>query len=239
MKNNSPKRIALKTLIKNKLYSLNACNDLLRIIENNQFTIIEYKKYNNPKAVAELIKKLGIENEIEQNDSFLYIRENFQFLFINSDIPEEDKCALLRHELGHICDPNLKSTDINCSAIKKEEFANEFSCYVKNPGIRFKIYVFLRKKWRLLACTTTLIACVLGFSFMINPPITPVTDDASTSVNSEVKYYVTPRGEKYHHKHCIIVKYRTNLTELTSNDAINDGYEPCMICNPEEIAQVY
>ena len=44
MTNNSPKHIALKTLIKHKRYLLNDYTDLRRIIESNKFTIIEYKK---------------------------------------------------------------------------------------------------------------------------------------------------------------------------------------------------
>lgn len=238
MKNNAPKLIAFKTLTSNKLYSLNTFNDLLRIIEDKQFNIIEYKKYSNSNSVAELIKKLQIENEIEQNDSFLYIRDNLKFIFINSDVSEQDKCALLRHELGHICDPELKSTGINHSAINREEFANEFSCYAKNPGICFKIYVFCVRKWRLLA-VVVLIACVLGFLSMINHPTSPVTEDTPIPSNSDSTYYVTSGGEKYHRDNCIIIKYRTNLTELTLNEAINDGYGPCMICNPEASKQVY
>ena len=45
MKNNTPKHIAFKTLIKNKHYLLNRYIDLQHIIESNQFTIIEYKKH--------------------------------------------------------------------------------------------------------------------------------------------------------------------------------------------------
>ncbi len=238
MTNNSPKRMAFKTLIKHKLYLLNNYTDLRRIIELNQFTIIEYKKHNNSEPVSELIKMLRIENEIEQNDSFLYINKNLKFVFINADISDEDKCSLLRHELGHICDPDLKNTNPQNSTIKREEFANEFSCYTKNPGIRLNIYVFLMKKWKLLAVVITLIACLLGFAFIVNtltvPPTKPVTGNVSTYVNSDSTYYVTSAGKKYHRKHCIIIKYKNNLTEIKLNNAINEGYKPCKICNPEE-----
>ena len=238
MKNNSPKRIALKTLIKNKHSLLNSYIDIKRIIESNQFTIIEYKKHTNSEPVSELIKRLGVQNEIEQNDSFLYIKNNLKFVFINADISDEDKCALLSHELGHICDPDLINNAVNCSKIKKEEFANEFSCYIKNPGNLFRIYVFILKKWKLLAGIIALIACILGFSFMINsltaPPAKPVTGEASTFVPSNSTYYVTSSGKKYHQKHCIIVRYKNNLTQITLKDAINDGYKPCLICNIEK-----
>ena len=238
MKNNSPKYIAFKTLIKHKLYLLNNYTDLRHIIESNQFTIIEYKKHNNSEPVSELIKRLNIEKEIEQNHSFLYINNNLKFVFINADISDEDKCALLRHELGHICDPDLENSNLQNSRIKREEFANEFSCYTKNPDILLKIYVFLIKKWKLLVAMMVLIACVLGLSVvnksLITQPAKPVTGDVSTYVNSDNTYYVTSAGKKYHLKHCIIIKYKNNLTEIKLNDAVNKGYKPCLICIPEE-----
>lgn len=238
MTNNLAKETALKILIQNKLHSLTDYGDLQRIIESNQFTIIEYKKHSNSEPVSELIKRLRVENETQQNDSFLYINNNLKFLFINENIPLEDKCALLRHELGHICDPDLKNSNPQDSRIKREEFANEFSCYTKNPGIIFKFYLLIIKKWKLFVGMMALIACVLGLSVMIKPsiiqPAKPVTGDASTYIIPDSAYYVTSAGKKYHRKHCITIKYKNNLTEIKLNDAVNNGYKPCMICNPDE-----
>ena len=237
MSNNSPKHIAFKTLIKHKHYFLNNHIDLQHIIEENRFTIIEYKKHSNSKPVAELINKLRIEQQIEQNNSFIYIKNNLKFVFINADISDEDKCSLLRHELGHICDPDLNNNSLQNSRIKREEFANEFSYYTKNSGILLKICVFLIRKRKLLAAIA-LIACLLGLTFIIDtliiPPAKPVTGNISTCVTSDDKYYVTSAGKKYHRKHCIAIKYKNNLTEIKITDAINAGYKPCMVCNPEE-----
>ena len=238
MTNNLAKEKALKILSQNKLYSLIDYNDLRRIIESNQFTIIEYKKYTNSEPVAELIKRLKLEKETQQNDSFLYINNNLKFVFINAGISDEEKSSLLRHELGHICDPNLKNTSSQNSRIKREEFANEFSCYAKNPGIRLKICVFLIKRWKLLVAVIALIACVSGLlvvpNSLIIQPSKPVMGDASTYALSDSTYYVTSAGKKYHRKHCIIIKYKNNLTEINLNDAINEGYKPCLICISEE-----
>ena len=235
MKNNLAKQIAHKILLENKLYSLSDYKDLQRIIKSNQFTIIEYKKHVNSEPVSELINKLGVENNVEHNDSFLYVKNNLKFLFINSGVPEEDKCSLIRHELGHIYDPDLMNNEMSYSKIKKEEFANEFSFYIKNPGIGLKLKLFIIKKWKLLVGITALIACILGLSFMINSLIIkPVSSDISTSNISDSTYYVTSAGKKYHRKHCIIIKYKNNLTKINLNDAINDGYKPCLICNPKK-----
>lgn len=238
MINNSPKHIAHKILMKNKLCSLIDYNDLLHVIEYNQFAIIEYKKHSNSEHVSELIRRLRVENETVQNDSFIYINNNLKFLFINADVSLEDKCALLRHELGHICDPNFKNTAEGYSKIKREEFANDFSFYLKNPGIGFKLKLFMLRKCKLLAGMIALAACILGLSVMIKSsiiqPTKPVTGDVSTYVSSDNTYYVTSSGKKYHIKHCIIIKYKNNLTDIKLNDAINKGYKPCLICIPEE-----
>ena len=185
MINNSPKHIAYKILMQNKLYSLIDYNDLRYTIESYQFTIIEYKKHSNSEHVSELLRRLRVENETVQNDAFIYINNNLKFLFINADVSLEDKCALLRHELGHICDPDFKNTSEGYSKIKREEFANDFSFYLKNPGIGFKLKLFMLKKWKLLAGMIALAACILGLSVMIRSsiiqPTKPVTGDISTN----------------------------------------------------------
>ena len=238
MKNNSPKRIAYKTLLQNRLFSSPRYDELQRIIEFNQFTIIKYKKHSNSKDVSELIKTLGIENEIGNSDSFLYLKNNLRFIFLNSDISDEDKCLLLCHELGHILDPHLQSSNLNYSKTKKEEFANEFSCYIKNPGVSFKLFMFIIKKWKLLFCVMTLITLVSGLFFITNSRIiSPMHSAAGNASNYEISddtYYITSAGKKYHRKSCIIVKYRTNLTKCTLNEAIDTGYKPCLICLPDE-----
>ncbi len=238
MKNNSAKRIAFKTLLKNKLYSLPDCSELERIIESNDFIIINYKKHTNSKDVCELIKKLGIENEIECNDSFLYVKNNLRFVFLNEDVCAEDRRALLCHELGHILDPEIRNHSVNYSKIKKEEFANEFSCYIKNPPLSCRFYLFMIKKRRFLLSIIILITCLLGFllskSLTHHKMTNSVARQISIPANSDSAYYVTMNGKRYHRNSCIIVKTRKNLTEYTLEDAISDGYTPCLICLPEE-----
>ena len=236
MKNNSPRRIARKILLQNRLCVAPDYKHLQRIIESNQFTIIKYNKRTNSEDVSALIKTLGIENEIQNSDCFLYLKNNLRFIFLNSDVSDEEKCLLLCHELGHILDPALDKS--NYSKIKKEEFANEFSCYIKNPGIGFKLYMLIIKRWKLLTCLLALSALVLGLFFVINSGKTKetasLTSDISLSENSDDIYYITSAGEKYHRKNCITVKYRNNLTKCTLDEALELGYKPCLICLPDE-----
>ena len=238
MENNSPMHIAYKTLIQNRIYSFPLCDELKRIIEFNQFTVIEYKKHFNSEYVSELIKKLKIEDEINSNDSFLYIKNNLRFVFINSDISDDDKCSLLLHELGHILDPLLESRQLNNSKIKKEEFANEFSHYMKHPILRVKLFVFILKKLKLIIGVVTLFLLFLLLLFMVKfQLVSPSSSTSSNSLNHEISnsdYYVTSSGKKYHEKFCLVVKYRNNLTKYTLDEARKDGYKPCLICIGED-----
>ncbi|MBO7208945.1 MAG: hypothetical protein J6V58_04315 [Clostridia bacterium] len=227
MTNKKAKQKAHKILLQNRLYSLCNCNDLERIIKSYQFTVIEYKKSNNPENLSELIKKLRVENEVMHYNSFLYIKNNLKFLFINKDVADNDRCSLLRHELGHICDPDFTCSEISHSEIEKEEFANEFSCYIKNPGALFKFRIFITRKWKLLVEIFLLICFVAGLCFLINPP-------GIQTANSDKTCYVTSGGKKYHEEFCITVKYKNNLTEYSIAEAVKAGYEPCLVCLPEE-----
>lgn len=221
MKNNSPKAIAYKTLLKNRLCSPHCFEDLVRIIEAECFTVIPYKKYNNSKEVTVLIQRLGVENEIENNDSFIYIRNNLRLVFVNSDVSAEDRCALLRHELGHILDPDFRGGDLSSSAVKKEEFANEFSYHFKNPGFLVRVRQLLNKKTTIIVCTAVLIVCagILSAVYILNN-MNFVGDT----------YYITPGGEKYHRSFCITVKNRIDLREVSVECAAEEGYEPCLLC---------
>ncbi len=234
MKNNLSKQTAHAILRQNKLFALTDCRDLQRIVAFYGFTVIAYKKYNNSENISALIQKLGIEKEIEQNNSFLYITSTLKLLFINEDVSDEDKCALLRHELGHILDPFFISSDTLYSKIKKEEFANEFSFYCKKPGKVFMLEIFMIKKWKWLIGLPALMACITGLFIMLSSPAerpaSIQTIDTTPHENSDAIYYITSGGKKYHQSFCIIVRYRNNVTECTMYEAASAGYKPCSLC---------
>lgn len=232
--NNSAKRIAHKTLIENKICSSPNYEYLLQIIESKQFTVILYKKYSNSKYVTELIEKLNLENEIQHNDSFIYINNNLKFVFINADVPYEDKCALLRHELGHIINYNLMSLKSNNSRIKNEEFANEFAYNIKTPGKHIFFLSLIRKKHILITFLIVLVAFIMCFSYVsnhnTNEAIENTSNNISTSTHTDNLYYVTSNGKKYHRDFCITIKNHTNVQAHTLSNAKNKGYQPCSLC---------
>lgn len=48
---------------------------------------------------------------------------------------------------------------------------------------------------------------------------------------SSTKVYITSKGKKYHTATCRIIKDSVK-TELTKEQAVNAGYEPCKVCKP-------
>jgi len=238
MTKNSAKNTAHKILLKNKLYSLNNYDNLLEIIENYHFTLIKYKKHKNSLYVSELIEKLGVKTLAEYKDSFLYVSNNFKLLFLNENVSYEDKCSLLRHELGHICDPELKNVSLNSSKIKNEEFANDFSCYAREPGVFFKLRIFAARKWKVVVCAIVFLVCALGLFFMIAPKTEQAVQSTASSGNvyeiSADASYTPQSAKRYHKRTCFTVKNKTNLTKYTKDEAVNAGYTPCLICIHEE-----
>lgn len=44
--------------------------------------------------------------------------------------------------------------------------------------------------------------------------------------------YITPTGSKYHRQGCRTLSRTKNPTPMSKQDAINNGYQPCGVCNP-------
>lgn len=230
---NTIRHLAHKTLLQNNIFSCPTYDDLIKMIEANGFTVVLYNKYSNSQYVTELIKQLKIENDIENNDSFFYLKNNFKFVFINEDISDKDKCSLLRHELGHILYPYLEENNINHTRIEQEEFANEFSYHIKNPGFTIKLRSFLKRK-RTLLLTIIMFVLILSSSLFCKNYFLDKSENMSIPVvldeESNNFYYVTSGGKKYHRNFCIIVKNRTNISEHTLQEVTENGYKPCLLC---------
>lgn len=64
---------------------------------------------------------------------------------------------------------------------------------------------------------------------------TPMPSDIpETSIpNTTETVLVTSTGKKYHLPDCRFVKNKTNIKSLSIEEAIEEGYEPCDVCDPE------
>ncbi len=50
----------------------------------------------------------------------------------------------------------------------------------------------------------------------------------------DITVYVTKTGKKYHLADCSSIKNRSTKIDISLEDAIRIGYEPCLICRPDE-----
>ena len=227
---NTPKKIAQKILLHNRIMSKPDIEILQKLITINGFTIIPYNKYSNSNDTNDLIEKLNIENMIATKDSFMYLSDNIRIVFINQDLSTPDKEILLRHELGHICDPNINLPDHQYSKIKREDFANEFSHHLEHPTFIIKtISTFL--KYRLFIILGALLVIISAFGIYFGRNTKTSIPASANNVNIETDiYYVTPTGSSYHRESCKHIKYRNNTLQVSFNDAVKDGYSPCLDC---------
>lgn len=95
------------------------------------------------------------------------------------------------------------------------------------------------------ACTGLLIVCFVFIALQLNSlktaKITYIQESTSTytteittsnisAISSEDVVYVTRTGEKYHQSNCIYIEDKTDLTEMSIDEAVQKGYEECKIC---------
>lgn len=226
----SPKKLSQKLMRKNRLSSPPSLEALEKLITDNGFTLIEYNKYNNTPEVNELIQTLHIENKISTENSFVYVDKNIKFVFINADLKPSEKITLLCHELGHICDKHLGEPEHLYSKIEREDFANEFAHYVAHPSAATKIISsFLRRKLVYILIFILTILSAAGIYIGSNSQVTSVFSTQSSESLTQ-PYYVTTTGIRYHKDFCKHVKYKTNTTQMTIDEAISQGYTPCLDC---------
>ena len=225
-----PKKLSQKLMRKNRLSSTPSLKALEELIQNNGFTIIEYNKYNNTPEVNELIQALKLEDKISTENSFVYVDRNIKFVFINSDLKESEKVTLLCHELGHICDKRLDAPNHIYSKIERESFANEFAHYLEHPSLLTKIAsIFLKRKLVCILIFVLLLLAAGGICITNTPQIKAVFSIHQSAAFNQ-PYYVTATGIRYHKNFCKHVKYKTNTTQMTIDEAISKGYTPCLDC---------
>ena len=72
--------------------------------------------------------------------------------------------------------------------------------------------------------------CAIVFSFVFVVAAIPVLQvDAKTNTDTLV-VYITKSGEKYHTEKCSYLK--KSKIEISLEDAVDAGYEPCSRCKP-------
>ena len=198
--------------------------------------------FNTPDGDA-MVKAYGFDWEKDNLKAFTCCEtDGINAVFVDGNLHNNDKLYMLLHEIGHIMlnhigDGKIVHRDKLYSDIEAETFVYEVMNYKNNTG---KI-------------TGAILAMIISFSFgyilanniYTEPAVktsvvntlpqakqTPNTNIYSVSAeNLEDIVYITATGTKYHLKDCRYVKNKTNITELSKEQA-QRKHTPCSVCNP-------
>ncbi len=196
--------------------------NLLYIIEQQGFEILEYSQLERNDSTWSIIEKLGLTLYAQSGKAFAYKSGNTKIIFLCEELTADEKLYALAHEEGHILCGHL-SNDSNI--VEQEHVANEVAHYLLNPPAFLKLRINMSANRKIVVPVMIVLLCIV----IAIPIITRVIK--SQSYYGE--YYVTENGTKYHEKDCMIIKDKVNTRRLTESDFYSGEYEPCHVCLPD------
>ena len=203
--------------------------------------------YNTVVGDAE-IKRYKLEKKAERTKAFTY-SSTAKIVFIDNNVPAEDKKALLYHESGHVALGHMEIERISAENkimldIEADAVAYELMNHKSNSGtiiimlltalLSFGIGIAIPKINIEQSSTAVINTVTTSEHIRSSMPVVPdetttepqaLTDESVTDI-----VYVTPSGERYHRPDCRYVKGK-NCAELTKAQA-EKNHTPCKVCNP-------
>ena len=199
--------------------------NLIYIIEDQGFEIIEYSQRDRSDGVWTVLNTLNLTAYAESGKAFAYKCGKSKLLFVCEEMTADEKLYALAHEEGHIIFGHLCNGACDGNAVEEEYVANEFAHYLLHPPLLLKFATAVKSNKK-KALWVALIALALAV-------IIPLTVSVIQSRSYYGEYYVTESGTKYHEKECMTIKDRSNVRRLTEKDYYSGDYEPCHVCLPE------
>ena len=218
------KGYATEVLKKYKLISPSLDN-LVYIVGDYGFEIIDFGRESNPGGVASLIAELSVQKYVEASNAFTFQHRDIKLIFVYEALSEEEKRYALAHELGHIACGHMRRNKCSSDGIEDEFEANEFAHYLLHPSPVRKIlnYSFCHKK-AAVAITLSILLLLAGTILAVQ------TTQQKTYYGT---YYVTDTGEKYHEKGCMTIAGKETVHRMTKEEFNSRQYSPCLVCLPE------
>lgn len=202
------------------------------------YDVIFFHPLHNSEEVQAIIDTYNLKQHIATKKSFIIVNNSVKLVFLHDNMAEDDLIHYALHELGHIWLKHLPDT---YNEDKQEREADEFSVLVR----AILQYTQKRNKRIAIICSSLILVVCVYFSHESNVSDTPVQNQTIQTVStpkatplnskiSDVTVVKTSSGEKYHKPDCRYVKNKTNISELTLEEGMNSGLEPCSICRPNE-----
>ncbi len=198
--------------------------NVIFIIEDHRYELLEYSKNDTSSAIYQVILKLNLLPYALSGKAFAYRCNDTKVVFVCEEMSASEKLYALAHELGHIVCRHLEN-GMTENEVEQEYMANEFAHFLLNPPVILKGLVWIKnhKKTTIISAISVLLAIL----------VTVVGVNIAQSKTYYKEYYITEGGEKYHEKDCIFVKGKTNTRRLTEKDFYSGEYDPCQICLPD------
>lgn len=208
---NSPQEKAREFMRK---YHLGAGNlnlgTIKNIIRGQGFHIVYYSRSCNDEPAERLLTNLGLKDYSRKVTSFIHMDDDNKLVFVLEDLTEDDQLVRLLHEEAHIFDDHrFKRGVIDYTDTQKEDFANAFAGYVLSSKTN--------KRTRIIAIAAICLSLAAVACYMF------------ATLPGRQHVYITRDGDKYHNRDCQYVEGK-DLAELTVQEAIEAGYEPCSVC---------
>ena len=200
-------------------------DNLVFIIEQQGFEIIEYSQRDRTDSVWTLLQTLNLIPYAESGKAFAYKCGKIKLLFVCEEMTADEKLYALAHEEGHIAFRHMCNGACGGNVVEEEYVANEFAHYLLNPPLCLKAVVTI-KSHKKQSIWIAVIALVLAIAI-------PVTINIIQSQSYYGEYYVTENGTKYHEKDCMTIKDSSNVRLLSEKDYYSGDSEPCHVCLPE------
>ena len=198
--------------------------NLIYIIEDQGFEIIEYSQQDRSDSVWTVLQTLNLTAYAESGKAFAYRCGKNKLLFVCEEMTANEKLYALAHEEGHIIFGHLYNGTCDSNVVEEEYAANEFAHYLLNPPIWLKFFISVKnhKKQSIWIAVTVLLLIIA----------IPLTVNIVQNQSYYGEYYVSESGTKYHEKECMTIKGKDNIRRLTEKDYYSGEYEPCQVCNP-------
>ncbi len=218
-------RYKAKNLLLEYSISKITLENLIYIIEDQGFEIIEYSKRDSSDGVWTVLRALNLTAYAESGKAFAYKCGKSKLLFVCEEMTADEKLYALAHEEGHIVFGHLCNGIYDGNVVEEEYVANEFAHYLLNPPLWLKVFVAIKShKNQSVWCAVIALALAIAI---------PVAVNIIQSQACYGEYYVTENGTKYHERDCMTIKSRSNTRRLTEKDYYSGDYGPCQVCLPE------
>lgn len=199
--------------------------NLLYVIGQQGFEILEYRQLDESDSVWEIIKNLRLTLYAKSGKAFAYQLGSTKIIFLCEELTADEKLYALAHEEGHILCSHLNVGDGNSNSVEQEQMANEIAHYLLHPPLSVKAQVKFLERKKLVISSALLVLCIVLITIFVSLII------RNNSYYGE--YYITENGTKYHEKDCMIIKDKNNTHRLTKSEYESGDYEPCHVCLPD------